>query len=284
MLGKGEIPLQAGLKTLNPRLTGLDSDVLVIPKENTPWKRSHVGQRRAMLNNFGAAGSNTALLLEELEAVSKPQDGQLARSSYVFNLSAKTPEALQESILQYQRYLDSITEEVPLKDICYTATARRQIYETRISIACSSVQDLREGIKSIDVSELNQPDHHKTLVFVFSGQGASHRGMGRELLETSSVFTEMVNKCDAILRRFDIPSVLSYIESEETSSNSRSADDTVLTQCACVTLEYSLAKMMTSWGVIPSYMIGHRYVTFYNLSKSSKCIAPNMLSRYVSKL
>lgn len=260
MLQKGKVPLQAGLRTLNARITGLDSKNLVIPRETTPWSQYHQDPRRAILNNFGAAGSNTALLLEEPAAApSRPFQCQPSRSAYVFSLSAKSVPALQESVLLHRQFLELEQTEVSLRDVCYTATARRCMYDTRISVACRSIEDLKQRLQNTDLREISEMDRPKTPIFVFSGQGASHRGMGRELLETCPTFREWVLKCDMILQRFAVPSVLDYLSTEPTSDDP-DEQDVCLIQCACVTLEYALAKLLISWGLMPSHVIGHRYV------------------------
>lgn len=259
MLRKGLVPLQAGFETLNTRVASLGSDFLVIPRQTTPWPQSHRSPRRAILNNFGAAGSNTMLLLEGPAAVLSRSRCQSTRSAYVFNLSAKSVSALQESILHHQQTLGQAQPEFFLRDVCYTATARRCLYDVRISIACQSIEDLEQSLRSVDLLEIRTIDHPKTPIFIFSGQGTSHEGMGRELIETCPLFKEWILKCDMILRRFAVPSVLAYL-GNESISGPPDEQEVCLTQCACVALEYALAKLLISWGLMPSHVIGHRYV------------------------
>ncbi|KAL8701717.1 MAG: hypothetical protein Q9224_000379, partial [Gallowayella concinna] len=102
MLQKEAVPMQAGLTNLNPRLHGFGEGRLVIPRETRPWKNKSTGPRRALLNNFGAAGSNGALILEEPPPpLVISYDLAPQRSAYLFNLSAKSAEALQRRYLLY---------------------------------------------------------------------------------------------------------------------------------------------------------------------------------------
>ncbi|KAI4086904.1 MAG: hypothetical protein LQ344_007169 [Seirophora lacunosa] len=163
---------------------------------------------------------------------------------------------LQESILHHQQTLGQAQPEFFLRDVCYTATARRCLYDVRISIACQSIEDLEQSLRSVDLLEIRTIDHPKTPIFIFSGQGASHEGMGRELIETCPLFKEWILKCDMILRRFGVPSVLAYL-GNESISGPPDEQEVCLTQCACVALEYALAKLLISWGLMPSHVIGH---------------------------
>ncbi|MHC3456282.1 acyltransferase domain-containing protein, partial [Streptomyces prasinus] len=54
------------------------------------------------------------------------------------------------------------------------------------------------------------------VVFVFPGQGSQWAGMGRQLLETSTVFAETIDQCDAALRPLTGWSVRSVLAGEET--------------------------------------------------------------------
>ena len=66
MLQKQTIPAVISLKKLNPRIPPLSQDGTVIDTELTSWSAPSDGSPRlALLNNFGAAGSNGALILEE---------------------------------------------------------------------------------------------------------------------------------------------------------------------------------------------------------------------------
>lgn len=260
MLRQGKIPVQASLTNLNPRLTGFLSNGITIPRETQRWKNASSLPRRALLNNFGAAGSNVALLLEEYVEAKPQRHDRLNRSSFVFNVSARTPWALQELVMRYQRYLKQKGPELDIRDVCYTATARRQTYEHRVSFTCSSVDDLLEQLDKVRLDQPRDTDGPKPVVFVFSGQGASHFGMGRELLETSDFFKKTVKRCDKILEDLGFPSILHLLESRDSNNTTfrSESERTIQFQCACVILEYALARLWMSWNLIPNLVLGHR--------------------------
>jgi acyl transferase domain-containing protein len=261
MLREKSIPAQAGLENINPHFKDLESSGIIIPRKNTIWQRSKNHPRRAMLNNFGAAGSNTSLLLEEWVQPLVTQRRYKKRSAYLFTLSAKSQAALQVTLDLHLQLLKKSPDRPMLEDICYTATARRQTYDHRISFDCNSIDDLRGKLERSKILNSAPAQAISTIVFVFSGQGALYSGMGEELMYTFPHFKQLIMTCEDIVRGLGYPTILGAIQ--KTSETLNPVDDTgdiITLHCACVALEYSLAKMLISWGIIPQYVMGHRYV------------------------
>jgi acyl transferase domain-containing protein len=276
MLRNDEIPRQVGLKTINPVLGDLEASGLVVPRQNMSWARSRVVPRRAVLNNFGAAGSNASLLLEEwlgspVKSDLKPEEDK--RSSYVFTLSAKSSKSLQLSIGRSIQFLkENLERGTSLEDICYTATARRQRYDHQISVTCSSKADLIAKLEQYQTVVERPVQKVSSTVFVFTGQGAIYSGMGQELMATYPPFRDLIKTCDSIIQDLNLgcPSILNYIlpaNKVELDSMSR-IGHLMASQCACVALEYALAKIIMSWGIKPDYVMGHRFVHILYIFKN----------------
>ncbi|KAJ4267111.1 polyketide beta-ketoacyl-synthase [Fusarium torreyae] len=264
MLRKGEIPRQAGLNSLNPALGDLERSGLVVPRRNMPWRQSRGMPRRAVLNNFGAAGSNASLLLEEWVGSPKQshkQDGTSDRSSYVFMLTAKSNKALQSSVDRHIEFLAKSEYEASLADMCYTATARRHQYDHRISITCSSKADLMTKLQQHKAAASKPAKSVTSIVFVFTGQGALYSGMGQELMSTYPPFKDIIMSCDRVIQGLGLgcPGLLKYMvcKDETHSSTLSNVEHLMVSQCACIALEYALAKVFMSWGIKPDYVVGH---------------------------
>ena len=253
------IPRQASLTRLSQAFVGLEETGIVIPFANRDWQQSKSQPRRAMLNNFGAAGSNAALILEEhIESHPKKHAG-CGRSSYIFNVSARTVPALQAYVKKYSNYVQTAQPRPHIKDVCYTATARRATYSHRISLVCTSIEDLEAKLNSVDASNIQPCQASKAVVFAFSGQGSIYRGMSEGLLDTSSFFRHEVQKCDKIVQDLGFPSFMSYFVKEDKDQKSLTvAEDIITSQCACVALEYCIAKLLLSWNIVPTCIYGHR--------------------------
>lgn len=230
-----------------------------------------------MINNFGAAGSNTSLLLEEWVESSNSQSRSHGRSAFVFALSAKSQVALHTAIQRYQQFLGKPERRLLLKDICYTATARRQFHDHRVAIVCTSIGDLQTKLESCEAVQHNPAANISATVFVFSGQGGLYQGMGEELMHTLPAFKEIIMRCDDIIRQLGCPSILRIIIKDREGAKVLDGVERIIAeQCACVALEYALAEVFKSWGIMPQYVMGHRYVSapkVFHPSSTNKLIS-----------
>ncbi|TFK33599.1 hypothetical protein BDQ12DRAFT_657776 [Crucibulum laeve] len=256
MLRNRTIPKQISLKNLNPRIISLESDNTVIDTAHAPWVPSQPNTpRAALLNNFGAAGSNTALLLEEYIGDS-PVDAVPQGLAYVFGLSAKDDTALDALRVKYLDWLkDPKNQSARLSDVAYTATARRQIFNSRLAVSASHKQELIEKLTKAPISKPSQEP--AKVVFVFSGQGSQYLGMGSALYETSSVFKHHVDECHAILIAEGFPGVIPILTAGGEGSGLSRLEEFEAYQSAIFALEYALSKLWMSWGLVPSAVVGH---------------------------
>lgn len=264
MIRQGKIPPQASFKELNPRFADHMNN-MVVPTTLTEWKRP-AGQspRRAILNNFGAAGSNVALVLEEYIPKSKihlkTEGKSPERSHHVLNLSAKSEQALQ---LLQQRFITFIEShpDTNITDLCYTTNARKQSHANfRLSAAGSQTHQL---LTSLRHPTFNQSDSTKKVppktIFLFSGQGHARKGMGSELIATLPNFRAIVNKCDAVLSEHGFPIIGPFLsDASEFNLKDDPKNEVIVTQCALFVLEFALAKTWMRWGLVPDIVIGHR--------------------------
>lgn len=75
--------------------------------------------------------------------------------------------------------------------------------------------------------------------------------MGLYLYETQQVFRDCMNECDSLLSKLEKDiSVLKILKSSE-------IHQTHYSQPILFALEYSLAKLLISWEIKPSILIGH---------------------------
>ncbi|KAF2836624.1 conidial yellow pigment biosynthesis polyketide synthase [Patellaria atrata CBS 101060] len=257
MMREQQIPPQAAHETLNPRLGDLSTYNIVIPRELTAWRAQPQSPRRALLNNFGAAGSNAALILEEPIRPMKRRFPTV-RSSYLLNISAKTVDAFQRLSQSYHDFAFA-SKDLFFGDLAYSASARRIEYDDiRLSIVADSVESALDKLKKVKTPDTFYGSKKKVVVFVFSGQGGIYQGMASELLETAPVFQKAVRTCDEILENLGYSKTEPcMLKNEHVLDDPILAEKTVTAQCACFVVEYALAKLWMSFGVNPDIAVGH---------------------------
>ncbi|KAI0012377.1 putative polyketide synthase [Xylariaceae sp. FL0662B] len=262
MMRHGQIPPQISLKTLNPKIQNLGVDGAVIDRDGAPWHQTGNQSRLALINNFGAAGSNVAMILQDynnahIHRATRGEDAQ----AYILGLSGKSAKValkLRDELVARLRGTLR-TESCLLPDVCYTMTARRQLYDFRLSVTADSVDKLIQNLENAEPSR--SPTEKGTelrVVFVFSGQGSQYLGMGRELMSIYPIFSETIHQCDNILRTNGFPGCLEIINANGVDNpDPDSASQLQAFQSAIFALEVSLAQLLVSWNILPSAVIGH---------------------------
>lgn len=259
MFQYNRIPQQISLKVLNPRIAPLASDNTIISTENVPWKpENDRTPRMALVNNFGAAGSNVALLVEEhlSQKATIPSSGT---SSYLFGLSTKDASSLEALRLKYIAWLESGgTDGISLSDIAYSMTARRQLHCCRLAVTAGSRSELAKKLVAAPIVNVTGTDV-TPVVFLFSGQGSQYRGMGRSLYDCSRVFRCHIQECDIILASLGFPDITSIIVGNDDCASPNI--DAEQLQTATFAVQYALAKLWMSSGIQPMVVLGHRSVS-----------------------
>lgn len=261
MLRHRAIPSQISLEKLNPKIERLDKDFTRINTSGScvEWTPNASGSRVALVNNFGAAGSNAALLVEEapervlIRAQTSPA-GSVTADSVLIALSAESEEAL---LRLRDSYALSVADE-SLVEFAYTATARRRTRPWRMAVTANSADDCAKALSDARPT-LVAPGQGK-IVFVFSGQGGQHLGMGRQLYQTSPFFRAAVDASHKKLVSWGYPGVLAIIDADDETSGLEKKDEVVAFQCAMFVLECALYELWKYWGVKPDAVSGHRSV------------------------
>ncbi|MFL6290869.1 MAG: type I polyketide synthase [Thermoanaerobaculia bacterium] len=242
------LPPSLHFETPNPQIAFAGSPFYVCD-EARPWQGS---PRRAGVSSFGLGGTNAHVVLEEAPAP-EPAD-EPSRPAQLLVLSARTPSALAAASARLEEHLNA-HPELSLADVAWTLQVGRKAFEHRqIRVGGDWIAGKREGRPAV--------------VFLFPGLGDQHVDMARELYETEPLFREQVDLCAGKLG-FDLLSVLFSPgpRSERKAPDLRSMlrrsaetgplHETVYAQPACFVIEYALGRLLMSWGIEPTAMIGY---------------------------
>lgn len=260
MMRNNIIVPHCGIKTkINHKFpTDLSDRNVNIALKPAPWERdSHPSKtRRAFVNNFSAAGGNSAVLLEDAPLKQEIQsDAVDPRSHHIVAVSAKNGISLQGNLRSLLKFLKQKPES-SLSKISYTTTARRMHYQHRVMLVGSNIDEICSQIEAAlrDQTGMTRPKNAPPIIFTFTGQGAQYPGMGKQLFENLSVFRNDLHRLDQIGKGLGFPSILPFINSEE-SDLTRFSPTAV--QLASVCMEMALSKLWASWNITPVAVVGH---------------------------
>ncbi|MBX3611469.1 MAG: type I polyketide synthase [Hydrogenophaga sp.] len=252
------IPPQIHFTSLNRHLS-LEGTRLAVPTSLTPWPRG--GKPRcAGTSSFGVGGTNAHVIIEEPPRLGSAGDAGGAASPYLLCLSAQSESALRDLAVRWIDFLGRSRDS--LRDICYTAGARRSALDHRLALVGDDREALRSRLEAF-LREESPPglsagrvptDVLPRLAFVFSGQGPQWFAMGRELMASEPVFRDTMARCDALVKAETGWSLLAELAADEAASR---LDQTAIAQPALFAIQVALAALWASWGIRPDGVVGH---------------------------
>ena len=277
-LEHGEIPPTVHFEAPNPAIAFAGSPFFVAAGAARPWTTGDGVPRRAGVSSFGIGGTNAHVVLEAApaRALSGP-----SRPWQLLTLSARTPAALDAAGARLADHLRN-HPDLPLADVAFTLREGRKAFAHRRAVV------VREGEDAAAIVEAATPDRavsglvegeSRSVAFLFPGLGDHYPEMARGLYEAEPVFRAEVDRCAEILRPLlgmDIREVLFPGEAPSDAAPTGGFDlkrmlgrdaavdpsaerlnHTELAQPAVFVIDYALAKLWMSFGVVPAAVIGH---------------------------
>lgn len=253
MLEKNRIPPHCGIKkTINQSFPqDLGARNVHIAFKSTPLTSGDDSSRKIFVNNFSAAGGNTAMLLED--APLRTRSRKDPRPNYVIAVSAKSKSSLRANIRRMIQYIDE-RGLFEIADLSYTTTARRIHHNYRIAFSCDNAMSAREHLASkLDDSIDPVLNIKPSVAFVYTGQGSHYKLLAKDLYEHSSQFRSDLQSFDKIGHNQGFPSflplVLEDVDIKELSP--------LVLQLGLTCIQMALTRLWESWGIEPDVVLGH---------------------------
>ncbi len=231
---------------------------VTVPTARTPWEVGD-GRRIGGLSSFGFSGTNVHLIVEEATA-RRPEPAAVERPAHILALSARSEAALRALAERYAADLASKSPE-SLPDVCFTANAGRAHLNHRLALVAETLPQMRETLAAylngerVDNLIAGQVGPRMGLAFLFTGQGSQYVQMGRELYETQPTFRQALDRCNELLKPELGQSLLAVLYPEPGQDSP--LNDILFAQTAQFAVEYALAELWRSWGIVPSVVMGH---------------------------
>jgi acyl transferase domain-containing protein/SAM-dependent methyltransferase/acyl carrier protein len=227
------------------------------------WPR---GERRRLagVSSFGFSGTNAHVVLEEApQRTCNATSGAEDRPLHCLPLSARSADALAKLAASYDQALAGAAAPT-LADGAHTAGIGRSHFGERAAVVGADLEEARRALQALARGEPHRALHRGTtdpgesqeVVFLFTGQGAQYPAMSRVLYDTSPVYREVIDHCDAVLGADAQGRTLKSVLLDGSADNA-AIHETAWTQPALFAVEYALTQLWRSWGIEPAAVIGH---------------------------
>lgn len=246
------IPAHRNLEKLNPYID-LANVPVEIPTVLTPWN-SPAGDRRAGVSSFGFGGTNCHVIVGDLAPAALPPQPGSQRPWQLLALSAKTPAAITAKAADLADHLEDHPGEA-FADVCHANNAGRVPMEIRRGIVAASREEAIRQLREIAggaTAGVAAAKRRPKIAMLFTGQGSQHAGMARQLYETEPVYRASLDRSDRVLREIGVP-LLDVLFGDGAAR----IDETAMAQPALFAVEYAVAELWRSFGIVPDCLLGH---------------------------
>ena len=279
-LRHGSIPASLNFRQPNP----------AIPFGRGPFRVNHTlsrwpesnKPRRAGVSSFGIGGTNAHVILEEAPEM-KPSEP--AKPWQLITISARSREALERATDQLATHLLEHPEQ-NFADVAFTLQEGRKAFEHRRMAVCrdaSAAAGLLQSRTPSQVFTAVSASRRRPVAFLLPGLGDQYLDMGRGLYESEPEFARHVDHCSELLQpllgvdlrktMYPDPRVRQQNEvrteermnfrnlvqraREDNSPTLQEIHRTLWAQPVLFVIEYALAKLWMSWGIVPESMMGY---------------------------
>lgn len=194
MLQHRKIPKQANFTRLNPSITASPGDRISVADSTQAWQARHL---KAVVNNYGAAGSNAAILVEE-EAPSVPATASNGHAPPQVDIEA--PYVItghtKDAVLDYCASLRATISKALLNDrdmgtLSHDLAKRQNPDHPQLwSCTASSASDLAERLLKPQMMTRETADRGRRslVVLCFPGQNGQSISLSEEIVAANPVF------------------------------------------------------------------------------------------------
>lgn len=300
MINKGSIPPQASFTSPSPSLNALPQDKIEIPTRLKPWA---VEFRAALINNYGASGSNASMVVTQapkalLDSPATSSLGTVASGhvSFPFWFGGLDERSLRSYAARLRHFLQH--------DIVVSAQNKSQFSAFNLSfqvfrqsnrslpqalmLSASSATDLADKLREFEtglvkassamaIQHRRAPIPARPVILCFGGQISTFVGLDRDVYDNAAVLKGYLDQCDAVCLSLGLDSIYPGIFQR------KPIPDPVHLQTMLFALQYSCAKAWLDSGLegAVSAVVGHSFgeltalcvASVYSLSDALKLVS-----------
>lgn len=262
MIRNGAIPPQASFNTLNPAIHSSPADNMSIPTSLQPWD---VDFRAALINNYGASGSNASMVVTQAphSNSSAPRklstiEGGMKYPFWFCGLDDRSLRAYSKAFRQFLRSKTAPATDLSLPNLAFNVGRQsNRSLDRGLMFSCRSVDELEQRLVAYEggdstILSISHPPP-RPLILCFGGQNSTFVGLDRQIYEDVKIFRKYLDQCNSVCRSLGIGSIYPGIFKRSP------IEDPVELQTILFAIQYSCAKTWMDCGARPLAVVGHSF-------------------------
>lgn len=237
--------------------------------------------RLACVNSYGAAGSNSAILIREkpakrIQSFGGVETTNAQPSKYPLFISAASASSLStycQKLLNWLKYYKSeSTTKLLLSDLSFNLADRANHSLPHIvSTAITDMHDVEEKLTTAASGVHSTISNPQPVVLVLGGQETDFVGISKEIYQSSSLFRRHLDDCNNILISFGFEGLYPAVFQHTPVSN------LVTLHSLLFSVQYASAKAWIDCGLKVTAVIGHSFGQLTALCISGTLSLPDAL-------
>ncbi|KAJ5895285.1 hypothetical protein N7495_006976 [Penicillium taxi] len=259
MMNKGILPPQASFNAMNPALKASPADRMFVPTKAQPWVAD---VRAALINNYGASGSNASAIILQAPSRNVPEavsEMTLSDVKYPFWLSGFDMKALYRNAHAFRKFVDRSTG-TSLANLSFNlAYQSNRNLKSSMIFSAQSFDDLDRKLAAFIQSDDDEhvfsgkPTTIPTVILCFGGQISSFIGLDPRLYHNMAILRSYLDRVDTIIQTIGCPSIFPAIFQRTPIV------DTVQLQTVLFAMQYACARSWIDSGIRPTALVGHSF-------------------------
>ncbi|RAK80213.1 uncharacterized protein BO72DRAFT_484062 [Aspergillus fijiensis CBS 313.89] len=253
MLERRSLVPQASHTSWNPTIPALAPDRMRLCSTLQPWTAPLLA---ALVNSYGAAGSNAAIVCCESPRQPSPQQQQQEqiqrRWRYPVICSASTESSLRRYQQALAAFLRRTSPPPAMAAVAYTLSEKRPLHKYASIVESEGVEDLaRQLADGAPTPIIERTSSPAPIVLVFGGQSRKTIGLRQDLYQHCVAFRAYLDLCNDTLQELGYPSILPAV------FDTTELSDIVVLQTGFVSVQYASALTWIDAGVEVTGLLGH---------------------------
>lgn len=277
MMRHGEIPAQASHHTLNPKIPAFDKHQMAIPTKSLSWDSR---RRVACVNSYGAAGSNSAVIVRE--SPDRPKKAPTSRfSSYPITISAASNTSLSLYCLKLLSWLNQAetASGIEVPSLAFSLSDRgNPALSQGLALSVSSIQDFKEKLRVFRQGMIfDKSKTPKPIVLVFGGQESTFVGLCPQVYQSYEIFRRHLDECNRLFEMNGINSIFPAVFQNDTIAQVE------VLHAALFAVQYASARSWLDCGLKVEAVVGHSFGQLTALCISGVLSLPDAVSLVVGR-